>query len=50
MRRLIVLSIILVAIYLFVAKAPIYTRLISKVVEVFSKGIKVLTLGSVGNE
>jgi len=49
-RNLVILSIVLVAVYIAVAKSAIYVRLISKVVEWFSKGIRVLTVGSVGNE
>jgi hypothetical protein len=48
LRDLVIISIVLVAIYLFVGeKAAVYRRLIEKLVEWISTGVRVLTRGSV---
>lgn len=47
-RDLVVLSIVLIAIWLFVGeKSAVYRRLIDKLVEWISIGVRVLTRGSV---
>jgi len=46
-RKIIILSIGLVILYILIAKAPVYQKLAQKIIEWFRKGIQAITEGGI---